>query len=131
KNFLLLTGMDGIEGPAGQIPADPSNANGYLVTTQPQITSTDEREKHVNKVYVIGGVDRFGDLTLDYHAAYSSASFTVDHNIGAKFKEPKNVPLTYNNVSNADYPILGFPNGIAQINTAANYTLSSLKNDQE
>ena len=131
KNFLLLTNMGDVEGPTGQIPADPGNANGYLVTTQPEITSTDEREKHVNEVYVIGGADRFGDLTLDYHAAYSSASFTEDHSIGAKFKGPKNVPLTYDNVSNADYPILGFPNGIAQINDAANYTLSSLSNEQD
>jgi len=131
KNFLLLTNMGNVEGPDGQIPADPGNANGYLVTTQPEVSSTDEREKHVNEVYVIGGVDRFGDLTLDYHAAYSSASYTVDHSIGAKFKGPKNVPLTYDNVSNADYPILSFPNGIAQINDAANYTLSSLSNEQD
>ena len=131
KNFLLLTNMGDVEGPTGQIPANPADANGYLVTTQPEITSTDEREKHVNKVYVIGGVDRFGDLTLDYHAAYSSASFTEDHNIGAKFKGPKNVPVTYDNVANADYPILGFPNGITQINNAANYTLSSLSNEQD
>ena len=132
KNFLLLTGMDGAEDPVtGAIPADPNNAKGYLVTTQPEISSTDEREKHVNEMYVIGGVDRFDDLTLDYHAAYSSASFTVDHSIGAKFKGPKNVPLTYDNVSNADYPVLGFPNGIAQIDDASNYKLSSLSNDQE
>ncbi len=128
KNFLLLKSLDGVEGPAGEIPVDPSNPNGFLVTTTPQITLTDEQETHRNQVYVIGGVDKFGDLTIDYHAAYSRATFYESRNIGAKFNGPKNVPITYDNVTTPNFPIFTLPTGF-NLNDASNYTLSSLGNE--
>ncbi len=131
KNILDYNDLNDVEGPTGQIPVDPNNPKGFLVTTQPVIQSTDEREKHTNEIYVIGGLDRFGDLTVDYHAAHSVASFTEDHDIVAKFNGPSNIPFTYDDVSNADYPILGFPNGVAEINNASLYKLKSIKNEQD
>ena len=131
KNILGYNDLNDVEGPTGQIPADPNNPNGYLVTTQPVIQSTDERETHTNKIFVIGGRDHFDAWTIDYHAAYSEALFTEDHDIVSKFDGPKNIPFTYDDVSNADYPILGFPNGVAEINNASLYTLHSLANEQD
>ena len=45
------------------------------------ITLTDEQETHRNQVYVAGGEDRFGRTLLDYHVAYSRATFNVGYNI--------------------------------------------------
>ena len=49
KNFLLFKSLDGVEGPDGEIPVDPNNPKGYLVTTTPQVTLTDEQEDHRNQ----------------------------------------------------------------------------------
>ena len=130
KNFLLFKNLDGVEGPAGQIPVDPSDPNGFLVTTTPQVTLTDEQETHRNQVYVLGGVDQFGDVAVDYHAAYSRATFDESRNIGAKFSGPKDVPITYDNVTTPNFPIFGFPGGF-NVNDAANYSLSSLSNEYD
>jgi TonB-dependent receptor len=77
---------------------------------------------------VIGGVDTFGDLKVDYHAAYSRATFYESRNIGAKFNGPGDVPITYDNVSTPNFPIFTLPTGF-NLNNAANYTLSSLSNE--
>ncbi len=129
KNFLLLKSLDGVEGPDGQIPVDPNNPKGYLVTTTPQTTLTDEQEDHRNQVYVVGGEDHFGDAVLDYHVAYSRATFRVNYNIGAKFTGPPNTPVTYDDVSHFAYPVFSFPSGI-NLNNPSLYNLSSLANNQ-
>lgn len=123
KNFLLFTNM-----PDPTVnPAAPSQ---FVTTTTPEVTLTDEQETHRNQVYVIGGKDRFGDVVIDYHAAYSAATFHVDHNIGARFKGPAGTPITYDNTTTPNFPIFSFPGGF-NVNTAAAYTLSSLSNDTE
>ena len=128
KNFLLFRHLDNVEntdptlGPLG-VPVDPNDPKGFLVTTTPRPSRlTDEEEAHRNQVYVVGGKDRFGDLVIDYHAAYSRATFTVHRNIGAGFAGPANVPITYDNVSRPNFPILSFPTGF-NVNDATQYTL--------
>ncbi len=120
KNFLLYTNMD-----------DPTvNAalpSQFITTTTPEVTLTDEQETHRNQVYVVGGKDRFGDWVIDYHLAYSQATFHVDRDIGAKFKGPKNTPITYDNTTTPNFPIFTFPSGF-NVNNAAAYTLGSLDN---
>ncbi len=129
KNFLLFKKMDDTFNNTGQVQVDPNNPNGFLVTTLPQITLTDERETHRNQVYVIGGRDQFGKLTLDYHAAYSVATFTVDKNIGASFSGPAGVPLTYDNVTTPNFPIFTLPSGF-NLNDASQYNLTGIGNNQ-
>jgi TonB-dependent receptor len=128
KNFLLFTNM--------QDPTpDPSDANGFLTTTTPASTITDEEETHRNQVYVIGGKDRFGDVEVDYHAAYSRATFVVSRNFGDVFTGPT-VPITYDNVTTPNFPIFsfpaapGFPGGF-NVNDASQYSLSSVGNAQD
>ncbi len=130
KNFLLFKSLDGVEGPDGQIPVDPNDPKGYLVTTKPQTTLTDEQEAHRNQVYVVGGEDRFGQAVLDYHVAYSRATFRVNYNIGAKFSGPGGIPITYDNESNFSHPDFTFPAG-TNFNNASMYKLSSLANNQD
>jgi TonB-dependent receptor len=123
KNFLLFTKMD-------DPTVNPALPSQFITTTTPQITLTDEQETHRNQVYVVGGKDRFGDWIIDYHLAYSQATFHVDRNIGAKFSGPGGTPITYDNATTPNFPIFGFPGGF-NVNNASAYTLSSLKNDTD
>jgi TonB-dependent receptor len=120
KNFLLFTKMD-------DPTVNPALPSQFITTTTPQITMTDEQETHRNQVYVVGGKDRFGDWVIDYHLAYSQATFHVDRSIGAKFSGPKGTPITYDNTTTPNFPIFGFPSGF-NVNNAAAYTLSSIDN---
>jgi TonB-dependent receptor len=132
KNFLLFTGLGDVEDPmTGFIPPDPANPNGFLVTTVPAITETDEEEVHRNSIYSVGGVERWGDVILDYHAAYSRATFHERRNIGAEFDGPT-VNFTYDNVSRPNFPIFGLPDG-TNLNDPSIYTLNtgSVSNSQE
>ena len=115
KNFLLFTDI-GVTG------TDPNDANGFIGTTIPAITLTDEEEVHRNTVVAWGGEDRWGNVLLDYHGAYSRATFHVRRNIGAEFDGPT-VPFTYDPVSTAPYPIFGFPGG-TNLNDASMYLLN-------
>src|ERR1700722_16692303 len=120
KNFLLFTNLDDVFNNTGAVPVDPRNPHGFLVTTTPQISPTDEQETHRNQVYVIGGVDKFGALTVDYHAAYSRATFYESRNDGAKFNGPDDVPITYDNVTTPNFPIFTLPTGF-NLNDPSNY----------
>ncbi|MGC1303327.1 MAG: TonB-dependent receptor [Caulobacteraceae bacterium] len=129
KNFLLFKNLGDVEGDDGSIPVAPGDPKGFLVTTTPTVTLTDEQESHRNQVYVVGGKDRFGDVVLDYHVAYSRATFRVNYNIGAQFAGPAGTPLTYDNQTSMTQPTFGYPTGI-NLNNPAIYNLKSLSNDQ-
>jgi TonB-dependent receptor len=135
KNFLLFTNLSNIEDPSSPtpIPIDPKDPNGYLVTTNPDISLTDEEEVHRNTIAAIGGQDRWGDVQLDYHGAYSRATFHVRRNIGADFYNDPNtgdapIPFTYDNVSRPNFPIFGLPSGF-NVNNPANYALTNQGDD--
>ena len=130
KNFLLFRNVDAAENAdTGAIPPDPSDPRGFLVTTQPQETLTDEQETHRNQVYAAGGVDHFGEAVLDYHVAYSRATFTVGYNIGARFAGPT-VPFTYDNTSDPTYSAFGFSSGF-NVNDASQYKLNRITDSVE
>lgn len=124
KNRLTYDKLD------GALSVDPANGAGYATTTTLSIKGTDEQETHRNQVYVIGGKDRFGAFTLDYHAAYSKATFSVGRNYGTTFNGPKNVPFTYDN-SDPDFPKLTIVGGATDPNNASLYKLSKLGNSKE
>ncbi len=133
KNFLLFTNL-----------ADPTidaNApNVYMTSTNPDIALTDAEEVHRNQVYAIGGVDHFHEVTLDYHGAYSRATYHQRRNIGADFIAPigaagyyggsDQIPINYDNLSTPNYPIFSFPSGF-NVNDPSNYALTDLTNSQE
>ena len=121
KNFLLFRNV-GVTQPDGSTAY--AEGDDPALTTQPQITLTDEQETHRNQVYVAGGEDRFGRTLLDYHVAYSRATFNVGYNIGARFAGPT-VPFTYDNTTDVTYPTFGFPGGF-NVNDASQYTLNRL-----
>jgi TonB-dependent receptor len=127
KNFYLLRNLDGAEQADGSVPRVAAGG-AFLASAQPQITLTDEQETHRNQVYVVGGRDRFGDMQLDYRAAYSRATFAVGYNIGARFVAPTTA-VAYSN-ANADFPSFSYPTGFNP-NTASQYNLNRLTNSDE
>jgi TonB-dependent receptor len=128
KNILEFTNIsDDTTSPP--LMVDPNNPNGFLATTQPLIQVTDEQEVHRNQIYAVGGVDRWGDVILDYHAAYSRATFREQYGLVSKFTGPT-VPFTYDNVTTPNYPIFTFPGG-TNINGSSSYSLDSMKNEQD
>lgn len=99
---------------------DPANANGFATTTNITLASTDEEETHRNQSYVLGGVDRFGQIVLDYRASYSKATFEVGKNFGAKFTGPQDLAFVYDNSGNdGDKPSITVNNAI--VNDPAQY----------
>ena len=134
KNFLLFTNITGDETePADGSAVDP---NAYLVTTQPDISLTDEEEVHRNTIAAVGGPDRFGESQLDYRGAYSRATFHVRRNIGADFRRPRTpMPFTYDNVTPAELPDLQLPGRTSNLNDPALYVLrhpaGNASNNQE
>ena len=127
KNFLLFTNIGGDDPDTGTV-VDPSNPKALLTTTTPQITLTDEQEAHRNEVYVVGGKDQFGQVVVDYHAAYSRATFRVNYNIGAQFTGPT-IPFSYDNRTSITYPFFTFPGG-TNLDNPSIYNLSQLNNNQ-
>ncbi len=133
KNFLLFMNMDSDtpRNADGTVPTDPSHPNVFDVFTDPAITETDEEEVHRNSIFAVGGVDRWGDIVLDYHAAYSRATFHVRRNIGAEFDGPTAIPLTYDNVTTPNCPIFTTPG--TNLNDPSIYSLNttSIGNEQD
>jgi TonB-dependent receptor len=115
---------------ADNLTVDPGHPAGYATTTAITIKGTDEEETHRNQVYVIGGRNRFGGLAIDYHAALSVATFDVGRNYGTTYTGPTNVPFTYDNIANADFPALAVTDG-TNVNDPTLYKLTKLSNSTE
>jgi TonB-dependent receptor len=146
KNFLLLRNLDGgvnapdpvtgVVGPSGNVLVDPNDPKGFISTTTVNITTTDEEETHRNEVYVIGGRDRFNDISIDYRVAFSRASFSVGHNYTSRFSSADGIPIAYDNVSNNEFPSFtyvtdAFHPTVFNPNDPNQYTLSSINNSRE
>jgi TonB-dependent receptor len=128
KNFYLLRNLDGAEQADGSVPTAANSAT-FMATAQPEETLTDEQETHRNQVYVVGGRDHFdNNVSLDYRAAYSRATFAVGYNIGATFLAPTTA-VNYNNVNNT-FPTFTYPGGFNP-NDASAYNLSKIDNSTE
>ncbi len=126
KNRLTYDSLD------GSPSVDPKNPAGFAALADLTIKSTDEEETHRNQVYVAGGRDRFGDFKLDYHVAYSRATFSVGRNFGTTFVGPSGVAITYDNITNAETPTIKITDG-TNPNDASRYAQKAgkLKNATE
>ena len=129
KNFLLFQNLGGLEDPnTGALPVPANNPNAFQDTTTPTISETHEQEAHRNQVYVIGGRDDFGRLVIDYHVAYSRATFRVNYNNGARFTGPSDQPITYDNRTSITYPSFDIA---TPLDDPSIYTLSRLTNSAD
>ena len=123
KNHLLYNALGGDY---------PSTLTGGTIVTQSDITlkGTDEEETHRNTVYVAGGEDDFHIVKIDYHVAYSRATYTVNRNYGTTFNGPKGVAVAYDNVDNPNFPAIGVTDGTS-LNDPALFKLSKFSNKNE
>ena len=81
-------------------PSAP-DAQGYVVDGfQPQVDIVDLEETHRNTVASVGGQDRFGELQIDYRAAYSRATYVQNYYNEAKFSGTDTYFGRYNNTLN-------------------------------
>jgi len=84
-------------------PSAP-DANGYVVDGfQPQVDVVDLEETHRNTVAVIGGQDNFGQLKVDYHGAYSRATYVENYYNEARFRGTDTYFGRYNNTANPSH----------------------------
>ena len=80
-------------------PSAP-DAQGYVVDRfQPQIDIVNLQETHRNTVAAVGGEDRFGDLKIDYRAAYSRATYNENYYNEARFFGADTYYGRYNNTA--------------------------------
>ncbi|WP_428334636.1 TonB-dependent receptor [Novosphingobium sp.] len=80
-------------------PSAP-DAQGYVVDRfQPQIDIVNLQETHRNTVAATGGEDRFGDLQIDYRAAYSRATYNEGYYNEARFYGSDTYYGRYNNTA--------------------------------
>ena len=111
--------------------APTPDGTGYSSPADLSINTTDEQETHQNQVYVVGGVDRFDNVVLDYHAAYSRATYDQTKNYGTAFNGPTANVIYNNSANNGDFPTVAI-SGVNP-NDASLYTLAgnTISNGQE
>jgi len=87
-------------------------ANTFVDTFQPRVFNDNSAETHKNTIYTAGGEDRFGDLAIDYHIAFSEATYVEDFYKEALWYGPKGLYGTYNQ-SNPNHLTFNFYNDAA------------------
>lgn len=84
-------------------PSAP-DAKGYVVDSfTPQVDVVDLEETHRNTIATIGGQDRLGSLQIDYHGAYSRATYVENYYNEAKFSGTDTYYGRYNNTVNPQH----------------------------
>ena len=85
------------------------SANTVVDTYQPRVFQDNSAETHRNTIYTAGGEDKFGDLAIDYHVAYSQATYVENYYKEALWYGPKGLYGTYDQ-SNPAHEIFNFYN---------------------
>jgi TonB-dependent receptor len=111
------------DGAPGDYPVQVQVGSGYQGAADLTIKTADEKERHQNNIFVVGGQDDFGGIVLDYHASYTTATYDQLQNYGTSWKGPTDVAVAYNNSgNNGDFPVIDITDG-TNPNNAALYKL--------
>jgi TonB-dependent receptor len=138
KNHLVYNDIDGQDykddygnkQPGYPISIDPSNSNGIATQANLDLNGTNEEEIHRNSVFAIGGENDLRWAQIDYHVAYSRATYDSGRNYGSTFTGPQGVFITYDNITSPNFPGLKITDG-TNVNDPSLYTLTSLDNGAE
>ncbi|HEY4113724.1 MAG TPA: TonB-dependent receptor [Rhizomicrobium sp.] len=128
KNHLVYNDIDGSTG--YPISVDPSNPNGIATQADLELDGTNEEEIHRNSVFAAGGENDLGWSQIDYHVAYSRATYDMGRNYGPTFTGSQGVFITYDNITNPNFPGLTIADG-TNVNDPSLYTLTGLDNGTE
>ena len=80
-------------------PSAPDKNGNVVDRFQPQVDLVILEETHRNTVFVVGGQDKFGDLQVDYRAAYSRATYVENYYNEARFRGQDIYFGRYNNTN--------------------------------
>jgi len=120
-----------IDGLGNAVTVDPANANGFVATGASTVkTLRDERENHRNLVVQIGGDHRFGEIKLDYFAAFSRATYRKFYDYNTTFAGPGELTVGYDNTTDSNHPKFTVQAGADPLNLA-NYALDGISNATE
>jgi hypothetical protein len=107
---------------------DPSNPNGIVATMDSlKVKLQEEKETLTQRVAEIGGKNRIGDDTLDYHVGYTKGSYHQPYNYNYSFVNTANLlSARYDNTTNPNWPTISpaNPAGFNPLATA-NYTIAT------
>ena len=112
---------------------DDTTQSGDTITAigaTPTLKTTDEQETHRNTVLAAGGINRFGDVKLDYQLSYSRSTYHQDYNYGTTFNSTATDTIAYNNAGNGDRPTFSVVSG-TPLNDGTQYFLKKLTNSGE
>jgi TonB-dependent receptor len=120
----------------GPSTVNPANPNGFLDTVNFTKTLRDEKEYLDSKVFEVGGKNRLGDNTLDYHVGYTRGTYYKPYDYSSNFDNPNTANAAYDNTTTPDWPVVttlpGTPlaNGTVTVNPAdpSGYTLTKITN---
>lgn len=83
---------------------DPANPNGLLDTATFSKSLRDEKEFLDSKIAEIGGRNRLGDSTLDYHVGYTKGTYYKPYDYNSNFDNPQSVNVAYDNTTRPNWP---------------------------
>ncbi len=112
---------------------DDTTQSGDTITAigaTPTLKTTDEQETHRNTVLAAGGINRFGDVKLDYQLSYSRSTYHQDYNYGSTFNSKATDTIAYDNAGNGDRPTFSVVSGTS-LNDGTQYFLKKLTNSGE
>ncbi len=115
------------------ITFNPSNHNQFITPVDSiRVNMQNEQETLTQRVAEIGGKNRIGDNTLDYHIGYTKGSYYMPFNYNYSFNNPNVTSAYYDNTTNANWPTVGVvaPAGYNPYN-AADYTLRKMTNSTQ
>jgi TonB-dependent receptor len=113
-------------GASGVVLTNPANANGFVAPVDSlKVKVQDEQETLTQRVAEIGGKNKIGDNTLDYHVGYTKGSYYMPLNYQYSFKNTGLNTAAYDNTTNANWPTIGVvdPAGFNPLD-AAGYNLA-------
>ena len=114
-------------GEPGVVVVNPDNANGFITPVDSlKVKIQQEQETLTQRVMEVGGVNKIGDNTLDYHVGYTKGSYNMPLNYNYSFKNTGAVTAIYDNTTNPNWPTASVIDP-ANFNTsdASAYALSS------
>lgn len=132
---MLVWNLTDPGGTSGVVNVDPANPNGFVAPVDSiEARLQDEKETLTQRVAEVGGKNKFGDNTLDYHVGYTKGSYykPYDHNYVFVNDFGGNGVATYDNTTNPNWPTLALtaPAGANPANPAG-YVLDSANNSTQ
>jgi TonB-dependent receptor len=94
--------------PAPCIATDSANPAGFVAAIDSIRTTVQyEEETLTQRVAEVGGKNRIGDSTLDYHVGYTKGSYHQPYNYNYRFENQATLnSATYDNTTNANWPTI-------------------------